>query len=409
MNTVNLGPRSLRSRRPGLATLAREGAALAERLRPHLDPPQRGPRELARRAHAYRTAASNFLENRRRQRAGREDLLPLYFIWTLLRQCNFRCTYCDDHRGHKYPDLDPHGTLTTEQGIRLLEVMRTRTPSVYFAGGEPTIRPDLPALTRAARDQGYFPLVVNTNGSLFHKVLPKPSWSTFLADIDLVVVSLDALDPAVLGPLWVTKRPDDVLRNLFALAALKDEQRFKLMVNCVIRPGHAADAREVLDLAGDLGVTFCAVPVNRGPAVDGDQADDRDYQDLVATILARKRAGQPIAGSLRMNERLLASAPLDCRNTLKPHIDFDGRLAWPCKATVNVAPEMIDVLAFDDVDALWAHACTLVDPTRFHGVAKNQCGAACNWAQNYTTDAYADGLRRPWRLLADVVQFTSRT
>ena len=42
-------------------------------------------------------------------------------------------------------------TLTVG-AVRLLEVMRTGTPAVYFAGGEPTLRADLPALTRRARD-----------------------------------------------------------------------------------------------------------------------------------------------------------------------------------------------------------------------------------------------------------------
>ena len=40
--------------------------------------------------------------------------------------------------------------------------------------------------------------------------------------------------------------------------------------------------------------------------------------------------------------------------------------------------------------------------------AANQCGAECNWAQNYTTDAYAHGLEHPASLLRDVIEFVSR-
>src|SRR5690606_8504973 len=115
--------------------------------------------------------------------------------------------------------------------------------------------------------------------------------------------------------------------------------------------------------------------------------------------------GHDIAGSSRMNRRLLRSEPLHCRNTLKPHVDYDGHLNWPCKASVNVTPERIQVLDFEDLDSLYAHACTKVDPTRFHGPAKNQCGAICNWAQNYTTDAYAHGLRNRLSLLGEVADF----
>jgi len=60
------------------------------------------------------------------------------------------------------------------------------------------------------------------------------------------------------------------------------------------------------------------------------------------------------------------------------------------------------------VDALYAAACREIEPTRFHGPARNQCGAECNWAQNYTTDAYAYGLGRPLSLARDVVEFVRR-
>ncbi|PIV98471.1 MAG: hypothetical protein CO108_23310 [Deltaproteobacteria bacterium CG_4_9_14_3_um_filter_63_12] len=390
---------------PDWVTLQREAKAIADEVRPQLERPQRGLPELKRRKRSYQTAASNFLENRRRTQSGREDLLPLYFIWTTLRACNFRCTYCDDHQGHKYPNLSNAGMLDTEGGKRLLDVMRTRTPSVYFAGGEPMIRKDLPELTRHARDTGYFPVVINTNGSLLERRLRDASWRTWLADTDVIVVSLDALDLQRLSSLWVSKQPGDVLRNLLVLRELAKEMRVKLMVNTVIQPDTVAEASHVLDFANDMGIWFCAVPVNVGPTVHGGLHAQKDYQRLVEKLLERKRGAARIAGSLRMNERLLRSEPLNCRNTLKPHVDFDGKLIWPCKASVNVEPVSIDVTAFDGVDALWAHASSLVEPTRFHGPASNQCGANCNWAQNYTTDTYAHGLEHPLSLLREVVEF----
>lgn len=393
------------SGRPDLARLSAEADALVARIAPALEPPRAGPREWLRRARSYRTALAGYRENRRRARAGREDLLPLYFIWTTLRPCNFRCTYCDDHRGARYPELDGRGKLDTARGRRLLEVMRTRAPSVYFAGGEPTLRKDLPALARAARDLDYYPIVVNSNGSLLHRLLVQPAWRTFLADVDIVVISLDALDLGLLARMWRTPHPEDVLRNLLVLRRLAAAQRFKLMVNCVIQPGLIAEARAVLDLAESLGIWFCPVPRNVGPRIDPALLADPDYPAFVAHLLARQRAGARITGSPRMNERLLTAAPLRCRNTLKPHVDHDGRLAWPCKASVNVEPEWIDVLAHDDVDAIWAEGCRRRDPTGFHGPGPAQCGGDCNWAQNYTTDEYAHGLTHPWHLLGAVAGF----
>jgi hypothetical protein len=106
-----------------------------------------------------------------------------------------------------------------------------------------------------------------------------------------------------------------------------------------------------------------------------------------------------------MLRRLLWSEPLVCRNTLKPHVDHDGRLFWPCKASVNVEPARIDVLQFADVESLYRYAVAQVDPTAFRGSGPRQCGANCNWAQNYSTDAYAHGLQHPLGLVAEIAEF----
>jgi len=390
---------------PDWKRLAREATDLAVALRPGLERPRTGLAEARRRLGAYRTAAASYLANQRLDRAGREDLRPLYFIWTTLRTCNFACSYCDDHRGRKYPDLPNDGVLDTEQGRALLRIMRTGTASVYFAGGEPTLRKDLPELTRTARDLDYYPIIINTNGSAIDRLLAKRSWRTWLADTDIVIVSVDALDLNLLAEMWAYKRPQDVLRNLLLLRELAHETRVKLMVNTVIQPGRVQHARDVLDLANDLGIWFCPVPMNIGPNVSRELRGDPEYRALADLILERKRAGYRITGSLRMNRRMLHGEPLTCRNTLKPHVDFDGCVYWPCKASVNVEPARIDVLDFHSVDELYAHAVREIDPTRFHGPARNQCGANCNWAQNYSVDAYAHGLRHPTSLLGEVTSF----
>lgn len=390
--------------RPDLPRLAAEARALADRVRPNLTAPERRIDHARRVASSIATASQSFLENRRRARAGREDLLPLYFIWTTHRTCNFMCTYCDDHRGSRYPELPEEGTLDTRAGLRLLEVMRTRASSVYFAGGEPTLRKDLPELVAHARALDYYPIVINTNASAFDRLLTMRSWSTFPRDIDTIVVSLDGLELDWLARTWGTKSPEDVLRNLYLLAELADEYRIKLMVNCVVQPGQVRHARDVLDFARDLGVWFTTVPMNTRATIDGRLLEDAEYRAFAELVLARKREGQRITGSLRMNRRLLFSEPLDCRNTLKPHIDHDGALYWPCKASVAVEPARVPVLDFDHVDTLWAECTSRIDPTRF----SERCGGSCNWAQNYSTDAYAHGLLHPLSLLSEVSGFLGR-
>ena len=394
-----------RSGHPEWFTLAQQARQMADELRPKLELPRRGLPELKRRASSMRSLAENWRINRRLFKAGREDLRPFMLLWTALRTCNFTCTYCDDHMGQKYPELPNEGVLNTKDAIKLLKIMRTRASALYFAGGEPTVRKDLPLLTRVARDLNYYPIIVNTNGSLLHRLLQQDEWRTWLADMDTIIVSLDSLDLQSLRKMWVYKKPQDVVRNLLLLHELSSEMRFKLMVNTVIQPDTIEDASDVMDLANDLGIWFTQVPMNNGAHIDGAMRAKDSYFALAEKILARKKAGYRIVGSSRLNRRLLYSEKLTCRNALKPHVDFDGRLLWPCKATTNVPPEYINVLDFEHVDDLYDYACTRISPHGFHGPASNQCGGDCNWAQNYATDSYANGLANPASFLQEIREF----
>ncbi len=386
---------------PDWSELFLDARMRAVQLRPLLQPPVALWREFQRRARSWSRVVRNHQINRRLARAGREDFRPLYLLWTTQRSCNFRCTYCDDHQGARYPDLRNEGVLGTDQAVRMLEIMRTKTPSVLLAGGEPTLRKDLPVITRAARNLNYYPIIVDTNGSVVHRLLAKPEWSSWLADVDHLVVSLDALETEVLTSMWRYANARDVLRNILLLRELAGEMRFELMISTVIQPNAIRHACDVLNWSNDLGICFCPMPKNVGPTIDRSLLHDEDYRRLVALILDRKRAGYRIAGSLRMNERLLTAEKLECRNTLKPHIDHNGNLFWPCKPSVEVEPLEVNVLEFNSVDEIYDYASAIIDPTGF----QNRCGAHCNWSQHYTTDAYAYGLKHAWSILLEIVGF----
>src|SRR5690606_39263734 len=132
-------------------------------------------------------------------------------------------------------------------------------------------------------------------------------------------------------------------------------------------PGEIQDAHDVLDFANERGIGFAGVPMNDGPTVARGILNDGSYQKFVNKLLERHRQGYPFAGPLGFNQRLYKGAPFNCRNTVKPHVDFDGRLFWPCKACVNTKPVMIDVLKFKHIDEVWAHGRTLISPDKFHG------------------------------------------
>ena len=370
-----------------------------------------------RAARSIGTALRNFAVNRRRWKRDNHALRPLYFIWSLLYGCNFRCTYCDDHRGNHYYDLDD-APLNLEERMRILERMRSGTSAVYFCGGEPTLVPELPLLTDAAWRLGYKPIMINTNGYNLHHMLRRLEWRRWLRQMDIIIISLDGLSVPRLRDLWGVKYVEQVLVNLLMLRELRSEIKFKLCVNTVIGPDSIDMASDVLDFVNDLGdVWFVPVPVHQHGKDSGgfsfarDMVSRDDYQALTARILERKRAGHRIIGSQRILDMLLQVRPYTCLPTLRPHVDPDGRIAWPCRGSKHVPPVYVNLLDHETLDACWAAAQELQSATNFHGPGPHQCGDLCAWMQNYTTARYHDALVDPLHagLVGEIRDFSFRT
>lgn len=349
------------------------------------------------------TALNNYRLNRKRWKEGIHALRPLYFIWTLLYRCNFRCTYCDDHRGNAYYELeDKH--LNFEDRVKVLKLMRTGTSAIYFCGGEPTLDPDLPRFTEIAFNLGYHPLMINTNGYVLESALKKPEWRKWLRQMDIIIISLDGLSIPKLQQLWGIKKVEQVLVNLLMLRELRQVVDFKLVVNTVIGEDTVKDASDVLDFANDLGdIWFVPVPINyHGKKSKGafafkrDMINRSDYQELARKILERKKQGKLVIGSYHILEMLLEVQDYHCLPTLRPHVDPDGRIAWPCRAPKNVEPVYVNLLDYQNLDECWASANKLKSATNFHGPGPDQCGDMCAWMQNYTTGRYYEFLTNPF-------------
>lgn len=346
---------------------------------------------------ALATNAGSMIKNFRRIKKEKHTLIPPYFIWTMHNTCNFRCGYCDNHRGEKYFDLPNKDRLDTDGGKKLLEICRKDVTGIYFCGGEPTLRKDLPELVDYAHSLNYFPLMINTNGSRLHELITSPDSKKFLKQMDIIIVSLDALNIDSLTSVWGMKKEicEQVIVNILALRKLQKRVRFKLMVNTVITPETIGEADSILDWANDLGIWYSPVPMNCGPVASGGLMANPEYKALVKKIIARKKEGKKILGSLRLISRLLEGDNIECHPTLKPHVDPDGSLLWPCKGVANFEPVKINMLNYNSLDEAYFAAGEIVNVDKIHGHAPGQCGADCNWMQNYVSDVYYRGMKEP--------------
>lgn len=335
----------------------------------------------------------NLLSNKRKMAKGNHNFMPLFYIWTMTNNCNFKCTYCSNHRGGIYPDLYDAGLnkdLTTEQGKVLIKKMK-KTPVIYFCGGEPTIRRDLPELLEFSSSQNYFNMI-NTNGSLIGDQLIKPGYENFLFNMDVVIISLDSLTIPQLSDIYKVsdKVSRKVLRNILALRILQNYIPFKLVANTVITKDTIDECRDILNFCCDLGITFSPVSANIDHHSDPELLNDPNYKELVKEILNRANEGYPMISSPRMLDKLLNFNGFNCFPVVFDHIDYTGEIFWPCKAYREA--EMINVLKYKSVKQAHEAAAKRLSPDFFHGNGPNQCGGNCAWMQNCVTDTYGRAL-----------------
>ena len=288
--------------------------------------------------------------------------------------------------------------------------MRTGTAAVFFTGGETMLRKDLPQILRSAARLGYYPITLNSNATIAAERLCHPDWSDVLAHVDVLSISLDSLSVPVLQDMYggaADKR--DILRNLLALRGLAEEYQFKLGVNAVVQPDRIGHARDVMDWANAMGITFAGVPQNRTSGVVPGLLSDPSWMLFGHVLLDRHRAGFPYMGNYRYNRAMFLGhsltargRPVSCRNLLKPYVEPDGMCELPCNTAVDQPKVRLDVRDFATVDQLWTAAAEQIDIDGYG----ERCGGSCRWAQHIGASYYYTMLFHPVDALAEVYRYS---
>jgi MoaA/NifB/PqqE/SkfB family radical SAM enzyme len=253
------------------------------------------------------------------------------------------CRFCDDGTEKKYPEVQ-YPELGTAEALRLLELIREACRSIYFTGGEPFVRRDLPRLLGRSRELGFWPIFVNTNLSL------REPLEAAIHDIDVLVVSLGATDESKYD-LVIQGRPGQtarILENIRFCARRRANGGPLVVVNCVVCPDRVADARSVLNFCREQGLCFSPMPKIRGVYVEPQLLADSEYRWFVEEILAAKREGALVYGSLRQLETLLQARPFQCYPTMVPQVYPNGDLFYPCKQLRQKATNILGNSSFEE-------------------------------------------------------------
>jgi len=84
-------------------------------------------------------------------------------IWNFTNRCNLNCPICFANANHTKKIYEPSFEEIKEM-MKLLRSENPPCPAIQFAGGEPTVRDDLPELIKLARELGFVHVQVATNG-----------------------------------------------------------------------------------------------------------------------------------------------------------------------------------------------------------------------------------------------------
>ena len=121
----------------------------------------------------------------------------------ITQKCNYACKYCFAH-------FDHHNDLTLDQWKHIIDNLKASglVDAINFAGGEPVLYPEFPALVNYAYEKG-FKLSIITNGSLMLnlKLMPPELFAKF----ETLGISVDSINPKTLIELGACNKFHEVL------------------------------------------------------------------------------------------------------------------------------------------------------------------------------------------------------
>lgn len=199
-------------------------------------------------------------------------------------RCNLRCRYCFAQGGEG--DGEP-GLEELKAAVRDI-VRQCGSPLLQLSGGEPTLRDDLPELTRFAKEAGCSYVQLNTNGL---RLAREPDYVKRLADagLDIVFLQFDGTRDDIYEML----RGEKLLETKLEAIRVCGENRLGVtLVPTVVRGVNDDNLGEMIDLACELspavrGVHFQPVSYfGRYPKTPG-EAERYTLDALMADISAQ--------------------------------------------------------------------------------------------------------------------------
>jgi radical SAM family uncharacterized protein len=286
----------------------------------------------------------------------RGERVPVLAGHKLLYRCNLECHMCPFWRREDDP------LLTLPEEVRMMDALvRAGVSFLGFEGGEPLLRPELPAILEEA-DARFHTSVVTNGWLLAHR------FREFREYLEYLFVSLDGMRETHDRLRGIPRSFDRAVEGIRAV-----DGQVPLAISHTVTKDNLGHAEQLVALAEELGVHITVQVAYDYSTADAMSPNRAALRATLERLLALKRAGAPILESPEYFLALLGSwygdRPWVCRPWMTINVDPSGRIVMPC----YVLQEYSGKVPIWDVDvrALW----NSFDWERYGSC--NRCALAC--------------------------------
>ncbi len=237
---------------------------------------------------------------------------PMLVVWNFTNRCNLSCQHCYQDSAHQALADE----LTLAEKLDLVDqIAEQYVPMISFAGGEPTISPDLLPVLRRCQQHGIHTSIA-TNGTT---MTPRLAGELAAAGLKYVEVSLDSVHPERHDAF--RRQPGMWHRTVRGMRYVVEQPGLRLGIAMCVHQGNFPEVLDMLHFAVDIGAGcfayFNFIPVGRGlEMVDGDLTP-KQRQWLLETLNEWMQAGRigVISTAPQLGRVCLAGAPLEGEQT----------------------------------------------------------------------------------------------
>ncbi len=236
--------------------------------------------------------------------------VPLFSVWNFTNLCNLRCVHCYQDSDHKRLEDE----LTLDEKLDLVDQMGEQyLPMIAFAGGEPTISPDLLSVLRRCKQYGMHTSIATHGGTM----TPKLAERLAEAGARYIEVSLDSVHPerhdAFRGQAGMWHRAVRGMRYVV------EQEGLRLGIAMCVHRGNYDEVEDMLRFAVDIGAECLAhfnfIPVGRGLEMTAEDLTPRQRERMLQTFNRWMQAGKigVISTAPQLGRLSMTSAPIEGR------------------------------------------------------------------------------------------------